>query len=159
MLATTRAISRRSLQTVMAFALAWGGGVAPSFAAETFDALVQRTQKEKPTFAARQKGLLAERYDLSDSPAAGVTMSKGKPVQGGVRVKLPAGTTWDQLAGMTPDEIKSGNLWPAGFYPLPHPHHEAGGMIFPQPQIDGIKQQDGRDISRFDLDFPLATSG
>jgi cytochrome c peroxidase len=82
-------------------------------------------------------------------------MSKGKPVQGGVRVKLPSGVTWDQLAAMTPEEIKTKNLWPAGFYPLPHPHHEAGGMIFPQPTIDTIKKQDGRDITRFDLDFDL----
>jgi len=31
---------------------------------------------------------------------------------------------------MTPEAIKAQNLWPAGFLPLPHPHHEAGGMIF-----------------------------
>jgi len=140
---------------LVAAVLALGGGAAPSFAQESFDALVKRTQQEKPTFAARQKSLLAERYDLTDRPAPGVTMSRGKPVQAGVRVKLPAGTTWDQLAGMTPEEIKSKNLWPAGFYPLPHPHHEAGGMVFPQPQIDAIKKQDGRDLTRFDLDYEL----
>jgi cytochrome c peroxidase len=82
-------------------------------------------------------------------------MSNGKPVQAGVRVKLPAGVTWDQLAAMTPEDIAAQGLWPAGFYPLPHPHHEAGGMIFPQPQIDAIKQQDGRDLTRFDLDYDL----
>jgi cytochrome c peroxidase len=76
-------------------------------------------------------------------------------VQEGVRVKLPQGTTWEKLAAMSPEEIKSKNLWPAGFFPLPHPHHEAGGMIFPQPQIDAIKKQDNRDITRFDLDFDL----
>jgi cytochrome c peroxidase len=119
---------------------------------ESLADVIKRTQAEKPKFAERQKSLLAERYDLSDQPVAGVTMSKGKPVQGGVRVKLPAGVTWDQLAAMTPDEIKQKNYWPAGFYPLPHPHHEAGGMIFPQFQIDGVKKQDDRDISRFDLD-------
>jgi cytochrome c peroxidase len=135
--------------------LALCGGATASIAQESFDAVVQRTQQEKPTFAQRHKSLLAERYDLTDRPAPGVTMSRGKPVQAGVRVKLPAGTSWDQLAGMTPEEIKSKNLWPAGFYPLPHPHHEAGGMVFPQPQIDAIKKQDGRDLTRFDLDFDL----
>jgi len=30
----------------------------------------------------RQMDLLKERYDLSDKPAGGVTMSGGKPVQG-----------------------------------------------------------------------------
>jgi cytochrome c peroxidase len=155
MTSTLSRARKRGLSGFLAIALALCGGAAPSFAQESFDALVKRTQQQKPTFATRQKGLLAERYDLSDSPAPGVTMSRGKPVQAGVRVKLPAGTTWDQLAGMTPEEIKSKKLWPAGFYPLPHPHHEAGGMVFPQPQIDAIKKQDGRDLTRFDLDYDL----
>ena len=80
-------------------------------------------------------------------------MSKGKPVQGGVRLKLPKGVTWETLAAMAPDDIKTKNLWPAGFFPLPHPHHEAGGMLFPQPLIDETKRQTGRDLTRFDLDF------
>lgn len=122
---------------------------------ETFDALVRRLQAEKPKFAERHKQLLDERYDLSDKPAEGVTMAKGKAVQGGVRVKLPDGTTWDEIAGMTPDDIKAKDLWPAGFFPLPHPHHEAGGMVFPQPLIDELKKQTDRDVSRFDLDFDL----
>jgi len=148
-------IRAQGLLGFLVVVLALGAGPAPSFAEESFDALLKRTRAEKPDFAARQKSLLAERYDLTDRPAQGVTMSGGKPVQGGVRVKLPAGTTWEQLAEMTPEEIKSKNLWPAGFYPLPHPHHEAGGMVFPQPQIDAIKKQDGRDLTRFDLDFDL----
>lgn len=122
---------------------------------ETFDALVERLRSEKAAFAERQRQLLESRYDLSDRPVEGVTMSGGKAVQGGVRVKLPEGTTWDALAGMTPEEIKSRNLWPGGFLPLPHPHHEAGGMIFPQPLIDETKKQTGRDLTRFDLDFDL----
>jgi cytochrome c peroxidase len=76
-------------------------------------------------------------------------------VQAGVRVKLPKDMTWDKLAAMSPQEIKSEELWPAGFYPLPHPHHEAGGMLFPQPQIDEVKKQTQRDLTRFDLDFDL----
>ncbi|HJS08889.1 MAG TPA: cytochrome B6 [Pirellulales bacterium] len=124
-------------------------------AQEDFKSLVKRTQSEKPKFAKRQQDMLKTRYDLADRPAKGVTMSRGKPVQEGVRVKLPQGTTWEKLAAMSPDEIKNKNLWPAGFLPLPHPHHEAGGMIFPQPQIDAIKKQDNRDITRFDLDFDL----
>ena len=46
----------------------------------------------------RQVDLLAERYDLANRAATGVTMSRGKAVQEGVRVKLPAGMTWEQLA-------------------------------------------------------------
>ena len=123
--------------------------------AEDLDAVMKRTQQEKPQFAKRQQDLLMQRYDLSDRPASGVTMSNGKAVQDGVRVKLKSGATWQSLASMTPEEIKSRDLWPEGFYPLPHPHHEAGGMIFPQPTIDETKKQTDRDLTRFDLDFDL----
>ena len=70
-------------------------------------------------------------------------------------MKLPAGTTWEKLAAMSPEEIKTKNVWPAGFCPLPHPHHEAGGMVFPKPLIDRNKAQTDRDLTRFDLDFDL----
>jgi cytochrome c peroxidase len=130
-------------------------GALISFAAEDFSALVKRLQQAKPEFARRHQALLAERYDLADRPAPGVTMSRGKPVQEGVRVKLPAGMTWEQLAAMSPEDIKTRDLWPAGFFPLPHPHHEAGGMVFPQPLIDETRRQTERDLTRFDLDFDL----
>lgn len=122
---------------------------------EDFPTLVKRLQAEKPKFAKRQQNLLSSRYDLADRPAKGVTMSRGKAVQDGVRVKLPDGVTWEKLASMTPEDIKNKNLWPAGFFPLPHPHHEAGGMIFPQFLIDETKKQTDRDLTRFDLDFDL----
>jgi cytochrome c peroxidase len=118
-------------------------------------AVIKQTEAEKPKFAQRQQRLLEHRYDLSDRPAAEAKMSRGKPLQEGVRVKLPEGITWEQLAEMTPEQIKERTLWPAGFYPLPHPHHETGGMVFPQVQIDELKKQTGRDLTRFDLDFDL----
>ena len=82
-------------------------------------------------------------------------MSRGKPLQEGVRVKLPQAITWDQLAAMSPDEIREKNLFPAGFYPLPHPNHPEGGMLFPKFHINEIKTQEDRDLTRFDLDFDL----
>ncbi|WP_039913478.1 cytochrome b6 [Cellvibrio mixtus] len=124
-------------------------------AEEDFNSLVKRLQADKPKFAKRQQNLLNERYDLADRIVQGVTMSRGKGVQAGVRVKLPAGTSWEKLASLSPEEIKNKNLWPAGFLPLPHPHHEAGGMIFPRFLIDETKKQTDRDLTRFDLDFDL----
>jgi cytochrome c peroxidase len=120
-----------------------------------FNALVKELQNGKPEFAKRHQKLLVERYDMTDRPAKGVTMSRGKAMQEGVRIHLPQGLTWEKLAAMSPEEIKSKNLWPAGFYPLPHPHHEAGGMLFPKPQIDEVKKQNARDLTRFDLDYDL----
>lgn len=124
-------------------------------ATEDFATLTKRLQADKPTFAERQQALLAERYDLADRPATGTTMSRGKPVQDGVRVKLPSGMSWEALAALSPEEVKERQLWPAGFLPLPHPHHEAGGMIFPKFLIEETKQQTDRDLTRFDLDFDL----
>jgi cytochrome c peroxidase len=148
---TTVSIHRSA--TALAVALLVSGAATRSAAAEDFATVVTRLEREKPTFAKRQQALLTERYDLADRRATGVTMSGGKPVQEGVRVKLPRDMTWEKLAAMSPEEIKSRNLWPAGLYPLPHPHHEAGGMVFPQPLIDETKHQTGRDLTRFDLDF------
>jgi hypothetical protein len=67
----------------------------------------------------RQMDLLAARYDLSDRPASGITMSRDKAVQAGVRVKLPAGTTWEALARMPADEIRDKGVFPAGSFPFP----------------------------------------
>ncbi len=122
---------------------------------DDFAGLVKRLQAEKPQFAERQRKLLEDRYDLSDRAAAGATMSRGKPVQDGVRVKLPAGTTGNSSRACRRKRSRQRNLWPAGFFPLPHPHHEAGGMIFPKPLIDETKKQTQRDLTRFDLDFDL----
>jgi len=99
--------------------------------------------------------LLKERYELSDTPDKTCVMDRSKPIQQGVRVKLSAGVTWEQLAAMTAEEIRAKNLFPAGFMPLPHPNHGEGGMVFPRFHIDAIKADEGRDLTRFDLDFDL----
>jgi cytochrome c peroxidase len=103
----------------------------------------------------RHMDLLSERYDLANRPASGVMMPRGKPVQEGVRVRLPRGMTWERLGTMRPEEIQAQDLFPAGFFPLPHPNHPEGGMLFPKFHIDETKRQEGRDLVRFDLDFDL----
>ena len=72
-----------------------------------------------------------------------------------MRVKLPLGMTWDTLASTSPDEIRENTLFPKGFYPLPHPNHAEGGMVFPKPEIDEMLRQEQRDLTRFDLDYDL----
>ena len=128
---------------------------APVDITKDFAATRAQMETAKPEIVQRQKMLLAERYDLNDRPAAGVTMSKGKAVQAGVRVKLPAGQTWQGLAEMTPEDIRNKGLFPKGLLPLPHPNHGEGGMLFPQFVIDEIKRQEDRDLTRFDLDYDL----
>jgi cytochrome c peroxidase len=122
---------------------------------ESFPSIMARMKAAQPAIQQRQADLLADRYDMSNRAATGVTMSRGKPVQEGVRIKLPAGTSWDRLAGMNPAEIRDRNLFPKGFYPLPHPNHPEGGMLFPKFQIEEIKKQEARDLTRFDLEFDI----
>src|SRR5450759_2937442 len=55
---------------------------------EDFASIMARMKTAKPEIMKRQMALLNERYDLSDRPAKGVTMSRGKAVQEGVRIKL-----------------------------------------------------------------------
>jgi cytochrome c peroxidase len=128
---------------------------SPVVIKESFEAIMARMKAAKPGVMKRQMDLLNERYDLSNRPAAGVTMSRGKSVQDGARAKLPAGMTWERLAGMSPEEVREKGLFPAGFFPLPHPNHPEGGMLFPKFHIEEIKKQEGRDLTRFDLDFDL----
>ena len=128
---------------------------APVAITEDFDSIMARMKATKPEVMKRQMDLLQKRYDLSDNPAVGVTMSRGKPIQQGVRAKLPAGMTWEKLAEMTAEQIRERGLFPKGFLPLPHPNHSEGGMLFPKMVIDEIKKQEDRDLTRFDLDFDL----
>ncbi len=105
---------------------------------------------------ARQQALLRERYDLADRPLGTVKMSGGrKAVQTGVRVKLKSGTSWDELAQLTPEQIRERDLLPAGFMPLPHVKQLTGGQVFPQEEIDSIRNFEQRDLKRFDVDFDL----
>lgn len=122
---------------------------------EGFEAVMQGDIEARPKVLKRQKELLDERYDLSDRPSD-VMMSGGrKPVQKGVRIKLPEGVNWEQLARMSPDEIREQGLFPKGFLPLPHVKHATGGMVFPDNQIKELKKQTGRSLERFDVEFVL----
>jgi len=160
----TKSASRWAFLAVIGLTLALGRADAqqgergqssymPVDITEAFDSIKARLSAAKPAVEQEHNALLNERYDLSDRPAQGVTMDRGKPVQEGVRVKLPAGTTWENLAAITPDQIRDQNLFPKGFYPLPHPKHPEGGFVFPHFVIEAIRQQDGRELQRFDIDF------
>lgn len=122
---------------------------------EPFVKTMERMADKKAGLEKAHAALLESRYDLGNHPAAGVTMSGGKAVQGGVRVKLGKGITWDGLAAMSPSDIQAKDVWPAGFFPLPHPNHPEGGMLFPRAVIDEVMKQTDRDLTRFDLDYDL----
>lgn len=157
---------RRHQNTGLAFAtmtlacctLVWAApptSYMPVVPKETFDEVIKRMSAEKDDLAKRQSTLLNERYDLKDQSADGVTMSRKKSVQSGVRVKLPKGLTWEKLADTSSKKILEDQLWPEGFFPLPHPNHPEGGMLFPKQMINEVKKLESRDLTRFDLDYDL----
>ena len=119
-----------------------------------FEALMQAKIDEKPAAMERQLALLEARYDLRDDPGT-VTMTRGKPVQRGVRVRLQDGLTWEDYDELSPEEIRERDIFPRGFMALPHPKQPEGGMLFPHFHIEETLRQTGRDLTRFDLDFDL----
>jgi cytochrome c peroxidase len=125
--------------------------IAPALSGlESFESMMAKDKADKPAFMARQKRLLEERYNLESHPDTKLTMGRSKPVQVGPAVKLPEGTTWEKLSAMSCEDIRDKELFPKGFLPLPHPKHEAGGMLFPQMEIKQLAR-----LERFDLDFDL----
>ncbi|WP_203329014.1 cytochrome B6 [Candidatus Laterigemmans baculatus] len=122
---------------------------------QTFEEMRKKDVAERDEVLAAQKKLLEQRYDLKDDPTEQWMSGKRKKVQQGVRVKLPEGTSWEELAERKPQEIKDQELWPAGFRPLPHVKHPTGGMVFPEEQIEKIQQAEHRDLNRFDVEFDL----
>jgi len=125
--------------------------IAPALVGQqTFPEMMAKDKADKAAVMARQKELLESRYDLTPRPDNNVRMSRGKPIQVGPAARLPQGVTWEQLAGMSSDEIRDKGLFPLGFLPLPHPKHDAGGMVFPQMEIKLVPR-----LERFDVDFDL----
>lgn len=122
---------------------------------DEFGQVMAKMKAAKAEVEKRQTDLLKARYDLSDRPAKGITMTRSKPIQEGPRARLPEGMTWEKLGAMTPEQIREKELFPAGFLPLPHANHAEGGMLFPKFHIDEIKKQEGRDLTRFDLDYDV----
>lgn len=117
---------------------------------ESFAAMMAKDKANKDAVTQRQHKLLDERYDLTPRPDKNVKMSRGKPIQVGPVARLPEGMNWEQLAALSPEEVRDKGVFPKGFLPLPHPHHEVGGMVFPQMEIKLQAR-----LLRFDLDFDL----
>jgi cytochrome c peroxidase len=137
------------------FAILAAGMLCAQEKRPTFAEVMAHMKAEKPKIMERHFALLQKRYDLGDRPANGATMTRGKPVQAGPRAKLPSGMTWKDLSALSPEEIRDKGVFPLGYMPLPHPNHPEGGMLFPKFHIDEIKKQEGRDLTRYDLDYDL----
>jgi cytochrome c peroxidase len=117
---------------------------------ESYAAMLAKDKADKPAVMERQHKLLEERYDLARHVDERVKMSRGKAIPVGPTARLAEGVTWEKLAKMSPDEVRDKGVFPRGYLPLPHPHHEVGGMVFPQAEVKELPR-----LERFDLDFDL----
>ncbi len=113
-----------------------------------FAEVMKRESEGKAGVMTAQRKWLEDHYNLTPAAVKGVTMTRGKPVLAGPTAKLAQGHSFDQLAQMTPEDIKTKALFP--YPPLPHPLHANGGQVFPKFQIDMFPR-----LQRFDVDFDL----
>ena len=115
---------------------------------EPFEVVRARDKAAKAGVMAAHQKLLEERYDLRRRVDESVRMTRGKPIPVGPTARLKNGVTWEQLAQMSPQEIRDKGVFP--YLPLPHVNHPVGGMVFPQTEIKALPR-----LERFDMDFDL----
>jgi cytochrome c peroxidase len=110
--------------------------------------IVQKETANKPAVMAAQRTLLERRYNLEPKLDPQATMSRGKPLPVGPTARLSQGVTWQQLAELSPDSIRTRGIFP--YPPLPHPLQSNGGQVFPKIQIEMFPR-----LERFDVDFDI----
>ncbi len=114
----------------------------------TFEEVYKKENAARPDVMAAQRKLLEARYNLEAKLDPNITMARGKPIAVGPTARLADGMSWEELAKLSPAEIKKRGVFP---YPsLPHPLHANGGQVFPRMQIEMFPR-----LERFDVEFDL----
>jgi len=112
---------------------------------QTFEETMQADIDAKPGVMAAQRKLLESCYNLTPRQDPNVKMSRGKPVPVGPTARLADGMTWDRLAAMKAEDIRSRKLFP--YLALPPPKHATGGQIFPQMQLSMFPDWNGSTLT------------
>jgi hypothetical protein len=118
-----------------------------------FEDWLKRHREQKPKLMAECQAYMAGRYDFHGRSIPGVSMSGGwKPVPAGPVARLPeAVKSWEELALLSPGEIRERDLFP--FKPLAHPLQSTAHMLFPQSWVKAHPEHERIDC---DLDIPDA---
>lgn len=111
---------------------------------------VRRCEEQKPELMAEWNARMHERYDFHGQGIPGVWMSGGqKHVPLGPIARLSKDSkTWEELASLSPDEIKQKEVFP--YKPLAHPLQTTAHMLFPQAWTEAHPEH-----QRFDVDFDI----
>lgn len=112
---------------------------------------VEFHKKQKPKLMADVRAYMNSRYDFHGKAIPGVFMSGGrKPVMAGPVARLPKGiSSFEELAALSPEEIKRRDLFP--YKPLAHPLQSVAHMVFPKMWIEAHPEHERMDV---DHDFP-----
>lgn len=119
----------------------------------SWDEWVEFHKKQKPELMKDVHAYMAARYDFSGQVIPGKVMSGGrKPIMAGPVARLPKGVeSWEELGQMSPDEIRSNDLFP--YKPLAHPLQSVAHMVFPNMWNKEHPEHIRMDV---DHDFPDA---
>jgi cytochrome c peroxidase len=116
-----------------------------------FEEFCAMCTKNKAQVMAERRRYMERRYDFTGAVTTEVTMTRRKPIPVGPVVRLPHGiNSWEELAALSPAEIKERKVFPPGFMPLSHPLHSVGHQLFPQ-----VWTKIHPEHQRFDVDFDI----
>lgn len=116
-----------------------------------WDDWVRHCEELKPQLMQECREYMLSRYDFHGQALPGMFMSGGrKPVMRGPVARLPAKVgSWTALARMSPQDIKSADLFP--YKPLAHPLQSTAHMLFPEMWLAAHPEHRRMDV---DLDLP-----
>lgn len=133
----------------------YGGKVGGSFGQPYLPVPWEEWQKrmtgQKPKLMADVKAYMATRFDLNGKTIPGQKMSGGrKDIMAGPVARLPQGVaSFDELAAMSPEEVKRRDAFP--HKPLAHPLHSTAHMVFPDNWVKVHPEHERIDVGH---DFP-----
>jgi cytochrome c peroxidase len=116
----------------------------------SWDEWVRKCQTQKPQLMVDVRAYMNSRYKFDGKPIDGAKMSGGKPIMRGPVARLPEGiASYEELAKLSPDEIRKRDLFP--FKPLAHPLQTTAHMLFPRSWIKAHPEHERMDV---DMDIP-----
>ena len=116
----------------------------------SWDEWYKKCTTQKPKLMAECRDYMKSRYDFSGKTIPGAKMSRGKPIMAGPVAKLPHGfTSWEELAKLSPEDIKKRGVFP--YLPLAHPLQTTAHMVFPASWVRVHPEHERIDC---DHDFP-----
>jgi len=110
---------------------------------------VHMCKQQKPKLMADVHAYMKSRYDFHGKAIPGARMSRGKPIMLGPVARLPNGIrSWEELAQLSPEEIRRRDLFP--YKPLAHPLQTTAHMLFPDNWVRVHPEHERMDVG-FDI--------